>query len=193
MSEPIERDTVAPETESAAAPERAEKQPRISLAPSARKSPLLALVLSALPGLGQVYTGYYRRGFIHAIIAGTIITLLVNDSLGPLVPLGSLFLSFFWLYNMVDAARRATLINEALAGRSTLELPEDFDLPGLRGSLPGGVALVVLGIVLLMNTRFGVSLEWIEDWWPVAVIGFGGYLIYKAKQERPTGTSSYDG
>ena len=30
-----------------------------------RKSPVLALVLSLMPGLGQVYVGYYNQGFIN--------------------------------------------------------------------------------------------------------------------------------
>ena len=41
-----------------------------------------------------------------------------------------------------------------------------------------------MGLILLANTRFGVSLDWIEDWWPVAIIAFGGYLAYRAVQEK---------
>ena len=100
-----------------------------------RKSPLFATFLSAMPGLGQVYVGYYQRGFIHAIVVSTLIALLAAD-LGPLTPLASLFLAFFWLYNIVDAGRRALLYNEALAGRTGIELPEDFKTPALQGSSP---------------------------------------------------------
>ncbi len=32
------------------------------------KSPVLVGILSFLPGLGQVYVGYYRHGFIHGLI-----------------------------------------------------------------------------------------------------------------------------
>jgi len=141
-----------------------------------RKHPLLALVLSAMPGLGQVYVGYYQRGFVHAIVVGTLLA-LIHSGLGPLTPLAALFLAFFWLYNIVDAGRRAVLYNEALAGRAGIELPEDFKSPALRGSIPGGLAIIAVGGVLLSNTLFGVSLDWVRDWWPAALIIFGVYLV----------------
>ena len=141
-----------------------------------RKSPLAASFLSMMPGLGQVYVGYYQRGFIHAIVVSTLIALL-NVELGPLTPLAALFLAFFWLYNIVDAGRRALLYNEALAGRTGIELPEDFKTPALRGSVPGGLAIVAVGGVLLSHTRFGLPLDWLQEWWPAALILFGVYLV----------------
>ena len=148
-----------------------------------RKSPLFASFLSAMPGLGQVYVGYYQRGFIHAIVVSTLIALLAVD-IGPLTPLGALFLAFFWLYNIVDAGRRALLYNEALAGRTGIELPEDFKTPALAGSIPGGLAIAVLGGVLLSHTRFGMSLDWLNAWWPIALILFGVYLVGRSVMAR---------
>jgi TM2 domain-containing membrane protein YozV len=148
-----------------------------------RKLPLLALVLSGMPGLGQIYVGYYQRGFIHAIVVGTLIA-LISHGVGPLEPLAALFLAFFWLYNIVDAGRRAMLYNEALAGRTGIELPEDFKTPGLQGSIPGGLAIAAVGGVLLSNTLFGVSLEWLNDWWPAALILFGIYLVVRSVMSR---------
>lgn len=144
-----------------------------------RKSPFLALVLSAMPGLGQIYVGYYQRGFINAFVVATLIALLAVD-LGPLTPLAGVFLAFFWLYNIVDASRRAMLYNEALAGRTGIELPEDFKTPGLQGSIPGGLAVIAVGGVLLSNTVFGMSLEWVRVWWPAALIVFGVYLVARS-------------
>ena len=141
-----------------------------------RKLPLLALVLSVMPGLGQVYVGYYQRGFVHAIVVGTLLT-LIRTGLGSLTPLTALFLAFFWLYNIVDAGRRALLYNEALAGRTGIDLPEDFKAPAIGGSIPGGLAIIAVGGVLLSNTLFGYPLNWIRDWWPAALIIFGVYLV----------------
>ena len=151
-----------------------------------RKKPLLAALLSLLPGLGQVYVGYYKRGFTNAITAGLLISFMSLE-IEPLMPLIGLFLAFFWLYNVVDASRRASLYNQALAGGGKIELPEDFEAPSLGGSLAGGSALILVGLILLSHTLFGVSLDWIEDWWPVAVIGVGGWLVFKAMQERSGG------
>jgi TM2 domain-containing membrane protein YozV len=155
-----------------------------------RKKPFLAGILSAMPGLGQIYVGYYQRGFAHALIVASIISLLAADVhnggrvLGPLVPLAGVFLAFFWLYNIIDAARRAMLFNLALAGGDPIELPQDFQAFGLRGSIVGGAVFIGLGVLLLSNTLLDVSLEWLSEWWPAALILFGGYLVFKAIQEK---------
>jgi len=182
-----------PTTESAVRPaDQMRQYPPPSPVPNARslndnrrKSPFLACVLSLMPGLGQVYVGYYQRGFIHVAVAAIAISLLASGGLGALIPLVGVFLAFFWLYNMVDAWRRAALYNYALEGGSEIELPEDLRVPGFRGSLAGGVTLVIIGLVLLANTRFGMSLAWIEDWWPLAIVAFGGYLVYRAVRAAP--------
>ena len=62
-----------------------------------RKKPFLATVLSIMPGLGQVYVGYYKRGFIHAFTVGFLITFLATG-VSPLTPLAGIFLAFFWLW-----------------------------------------------------------------------------------------------
>ena len=154
------------------------------------KSPALAAVLSLMPGLGQVYVGYYQRGFVHVLVFAGIITLLASDALNVLTPLFGLFLPFFCLYNIIDAARRASLYNEALAGRPSIDLPQDFKMPGLQGTFVGGFVLIVVGFILLLNTRFGVSLDWLEEWWPAAPILFGAYLLFRAIQDRRASESS---
>lgn len=180
-------EATAPHHEAPPAPSQAPASPQPYPATSdpRRKSPFLACLLSAMPGLGQVYVGYYQRGFVHALVVATIIALLAAEALGPLIPLGSIFLGFFWLYNIVDAGRRASLYNQALAGVSDVELPEDFKAPGFRGSIAGGLAIAATGFVLLLHTRFDVSLEWLEEWWPAALVFFGAYLVWKAWAERP--------
>ena len=145
---------------------------------SRHKSPVLAAVMSCMPGLGQIYVGYYQQGFIHVLVAASLVALL-NSGLGALQPLAGFFLAFFWLYNVVDAARRATFYNRAIAGLGPDEIPEDMKMPGTRGSLVGGVVLIIAGAIAISYTRFGFSLDWLEEWWPVALFLVGGYLIYK--------------
>ncbi len=154
------------------------------------KSPALAGILSAMPGLGQVYVGYYTRGFIHIAVIGSTIALLASGGMPALEPLLGLFLAFFWLYNIVDAVRRAALYNLALRGTSPGVLPDDFEMPGLKGSILGGSVLIGFGAVLLLHTRFGMSLDWVSEWWPAAPILFGAYLVYKAVRDRPPLISS---
>jgi hypothetical protein len=144
---------------------------------------MLAGLLSLLPGLGQVYVGYYQQGFIHLLVIGTTISLLASD-IGPLTPLGGFFVAFFWLFNIIDASRRALFYNEALIGLDPLDLPADMKLPGGHGSLLGGILLVCLGGVALSHTVFGFSLDWLEDWWPAALIIVGLFLIGQSVYQK---------
>jgi len=153
------------------------------------KSPALAALLSMMPGLGQVYVGYYQRGFVHAAVIASLVTILSSPSIEGIAPLFGLFMSFFWLYNIIDAARRASLYNDALAGNPSIELPQDFKSPGLRGSILGGACFIAGGFILLLHTRFGWSLDWVQDWWPVAPMLFGAWLIVRAVHERSTSAS----
>lgn len=147
-----------------------------------RKSPALATVLSLMPGLGQIYVGYYQQGFICLMTAATVIAILASGGGGRGgEPFFGMFLAFFWIFNMIDANRRAQHYNLALMGLSDQELPEDFQGPGAKGSVAGGLLLVVVGTLLFLDVKFGVSLEWLEDWWPVALIGFGIWLILKTR------------
>lgn len=151
------------------------------------KSPIMASILSVMPGLGQTYVGYYQRGFIHALVVASLIAILASDVLRDLTPLAAIFLAFFWLYNIVDAGRRAALFNQALVeGESfnPVALPDDALAPGPYGSLIGGTVLVLVGFVMLLHTRFDMRLDWIEDWWPVAPMVLGAYLIFLALQDR---------
>jgi len=143
-----------------------------------RKSPILALVLSSMPGLGQVYIGFYQQGFTNALVVASIIALLNAEVSRHAEPLLGLFLAFFWLYNIVDAWRRAVFYNNALAGIGPATLPDEFEVTAGRGSLAGGIALIVVGGVVLSNTLFGWSLDWVAKWWPVAFIAAGAWLIY---------------
>ncbi|RPJ59287.1 MAG: hypothetical protein EHM23_14650, partial [Acidobacteria bacterium] len=95
-----------------------------------QKSPALAAMLSLVPGLGQVYLGYYQQGFINILVVGALIAYLASDALRSLVVLGAFFLVFYWFYNIVDAARRASLYNQMLAGLGPTQLPEDIEGPG---------------------------------------------------------------
>jgi hypothetical protein len=143
-----------------------------------RKSPVLALVLSLMPGVGQIYVGYYQQGFTNALVVASIIAFLNARISDGAEPLFGIFLAFFWLYNVVDAWRRATFYNNVLAGIGPATLPDDFAVTSGRGTLAGGVALVLVGVIALSHTLFGVPLDWLEKWWPLALVGVGAWLIY---------------
>jgi hypothetical protein len=146
-----------------------------------RKRPILAAFLSVAPGLGQVYVGFYQRGFMHiAIVCAIIAAMAGGGPLAVLIP----FLVFFVLYNIIDAARLASLYNDVHAGIAAPDLLGEITTPKFGGSIAGGVAFVVIGFIIFLHTKFEVPLNWLEEWWPVAAIVVGVYLIYKGVQER---------
>ena len=157
------------------------------------KSPALAMVLSLMPGLGQVYLGYYQQGFVNILVVASIIAALARGVPFYVQPLLGIFLAFFWLYNLVDAGRRASFHNQALAGLGPLEMPEDLKLYRSRGSIAGGIALIAVGLLFFAHTRFGISLDWLEQWWPVALVLMGAYLLYRAYCEHKKETGSDPG
>ena len=186
---------VPPVVPPAPAPQAAPPPPAVSYAlPAAaagrvpglqHKSPFIACVLSLMPGVGQIYVGYYKLGFIHNVVFACTIMLLTTRLPDPMYPLLGIFLAFFFIYNVVDAGRRAIYYNLALDGVEGIELPSmNLGVPGFGGSFAGGLAMIGIGVILLANTRFGVSLAWIEEWWPAAPILLGTYLLVKAIQER---------
>jgi len=158
---------------------RPQEQPWIPRNPygedSRRKSPLVASVMSVMPGLGQIYVGYYVQGFVNSIVVASLIAVLSQNA-RQWEPLLGMFLAFFWLYNIVDAGRRAALYNYALAGLGPDELPDRVGMPQ-RSSLAAGVALLALGSMLLAHTRWGYSLQWLEYWWPLGLVLLGAYLV----------------
>lgn len=148
------------------------------------KSPVLAAMLSLMPGLGQVYLGFNRLGFVHASSAAVLVALLSSNRLGALEPMVGLFLAFFWLYNVVDAHRRALLLNEALLSLERAELPDGLgDLP-FGGRLALGIGLIVVGALSFLSIHFGISFAWLMGWWPLVFVAFGLYLVVRAVKDR---------
>jgi hypothetical protein len=149
-----------------------------------KKSVMLAIILSAMPGLGQVYVGYYDLAFRNILVVCALIAILASGGVHRLEPVVALFLAFFWLHNLVDAGRRASFYNQALAGLRPMDLPEDLKAPQPMGSLAGGALLIVVGLMLFANTMFYIPLDWLARWWPLALVGAGAWLIYADRRAK---------
>lgn len=152
--------------------------------PRSRKSAALATVLSSMPGLGQIYVGYYQQGFVNAAVVALCITMLSSGVASGFEPLFGVFLAFFWMYNMIDANRRAHHYNRMADGVGGESIPEEFPVPGGRGSVPVGVFLVVIGTLFLLDLNTNLSMNWIEDWWPLVLVGGGVWLMIKARRKE---------
>ena len=147
-----------------------------------QKSPAMATWLSCMPGLGQVYVGYYVQGFINVFVAGSGIAVLASSLFRGAVPLIAISLAFFWLYQMIDANRRAHHYNRVMAGLGGEDVPDGFSMPSTKGSMLGGSVLVIVGILFILDLNFHVSMQWVENWWPLILILVGVNLVYKARK-----------
>ena len=139
-----------------------------------------------MPGLGQVYVGYYKHGFVIMGVFALVISLLaaIEGESSGLAPLMGTFLPFFYFYNIIDAIRKAKIYNQVIDGISQAKLPEDLQFSGFAGSLAGGLVLIFVGLLALLHTLFGMSLAWLADWWPLFLVVMGVYLVYKDIQDK---------
>jgi hypothetical protein len=144
----------------------------------------MAALLSGMPGLGQVFLGYTRLGFIHAGTIAILVCLMSSGRLHLFEPAVGIFMAFFWMYNMVDSYRRALLLNEAISRLETPELPDGFGAVSIGGRLAVGIGLIVVGLLTLLNLKFNISLVWLEQWWPAGLVLLGIYLVTRAIKDR---------
>lgn len=142
-----------------------------------RKSPGLAGLLSLMPGIGQIYIGYYTAGFTNIAVVAITISILESGSARNFEPFFGLFLAFFWVFNIVDAVRKAKLYNLSVAGEQPERAPTD-------SPLVGGVLLIIVGLIMTLHVTLGLSMDWLEDFWPLLLLGFGVYLIWKYRRTR---------
>jgi hypothetical protein len=138
------------------------------------KSPILAVILSLFPGLGQVYNGQPAKALVFFFAwAGSIygVAEVAELPFGLLIP-------FVHLFNLVDAGRSASLINaRAMGGAPPVE--ED-----LAESPAWGVSLVVLGAVLLLHNLGLLRLYWLRQYWPLLLIVAGVVLLRGSLRRR---------
>jgi len=165
-------------------------------------SPGLAAVLGFIPGVGAMYNGQFMKGFIH--VMAFVCMIWLADHFGPImVPV--FFAYFFYLvfdaYKTAHALElgqpvpdpfgfertfgptpRPNVVSQAATGRDappgTPSLV-DAEPPRYRNSVPtGAIVLIILGLVFLLNT-VGLFESGINRFWPLILIGFGGWLFAK--------------
>jgi TM2 domain-containing membrane protein YozV len=150
--------------------------------PRPPKSVGLALILSLFPGLGQVYNGQPAKAllFFSAWVASIYFTV-------EAAPLPFAFLiPFVYFYNLVDAFRTATAINDRAAGGVPAAEEETIESPAW------GLGLIALGLVLLMNNLGWLHLAALQRFWPVVLIVLGAVFLYGSVQ-RQKGTDAGNG
>jgi TM2 domain-containing membrane protein YozV/DNA-directed RNA polymerase subunit RPC12/RpoP len=160
----------------------------------------LAVILSLVPGLGQMYNGQMRKG---VVVLGGFLVLATGGLLpilGGLLHAASIAVIYFW--NLFDAYWTAERINRgemgevatrpppvqpaqpaqppqpaAAAPATPAPAPEPEPARGPSGALAGwGVFLIILGVLFLLN-NFGTAWMTWDRLWPAALLAFGVWLL----------------
>jgi hypothetical protein len=148
-------------------------------APIGHKNPILAAILSAFPGMGNIYNGLYMRGLTFFLVILSLIGIVDrsdNDLFGFAI-------AFFWIFNVIDAYRQATLINYGYAQDLGL-----VDMPrhprASQGGVAAGVLLFFIGLFALLERYFDIRLDWLFDLWPFALVLLGSWMIWASLRDR---------
>jgi Domain of unknown function (DUF5668)/B-box zinc finger len=145
-------------------------------------------------GVGAVYTGQYAKGLAHLAIFGLLIAGVSasdnghSEALGVICALG---IAFFYVYQIIDAVRSARAI------QMSQPIPDPF---GLAATFSGGakietskipmgaVVLIFLGVLFLLHTM-GLMEYGLDRFWPIILIGLGGWLFARNWGLLPGGCS----
>jgi LiaI-LiaF-like transmembrane region len=174
---------------SACAPPQAATQapdPAWSAPAASGPSPGLAFILGLIPGVGAIYNGQYAKGLVHVLILGLLSTAVDMDG-GQTETLWRFLLVGFWFYMPFEAYHTA---QKRLRGEPVDEFSSLLPRKG-PGFIAAPVALIVMGLVFLLNNLGVLRLEQIARYWPVVLIALGLYLLYvritqPAPADRPS-------
>jgi hypothetical protein len=91
-------------------------------------------------------------------------------------PIFAILLMVWWFYMAMGAYHTA---RKRQAGEPVDEYSSLIDFRSHKGQVPvAGIALIVLGIVLLLHTLDFLNFEYLVRYWPVLLIAAGVYLLW---------------
>ncbi len=140
-------------------------------------SPALAFFLGWIPGVGAIYNGQYAKGLVHAVIWGLLVSVTSNGRASHgLEPLFGMLIAVWCFYMAFEAYHTA---RKRRLGEPVDEMSSLINVGHRRGTIPvGGIALIVLGGLLLMHTLDLLNFEYVARYWPVLLIAAGAYMLY---------------
>lgn len=168
-----------PYPEPAPVPPASVAQARAVRDPIHQKIPFLAAILSAFPGMGNVYNGLYLRGLVQFLIVASLMNMMEHHG----NPFTGMSLVFFWVFGILDAYRQAALINFGYT--QDLGLLDTPQRPRAgQGGLVAGVILTALGIIAFLDQYVQIDLRWLYDLWPLTIVAVGVWLIVASLKDR---------
>jgi hypothetical protein len=138
-------------------------------------SPPLALFLGMIPGVGAIYNGQYAKGLVHAIIWGVLMSIADSRAAHGMEPIFVMLVFAWWAYMVFEAYHTA---RKRRAGEPVDEYSSLLDIRGGHNVPVAGIALILLGVLLLLRTLDVLDFEFIARFWPVLLIVAGAYLLW---------------
>jgi hypothetical protein len=126
------------------------------------------------PGVGQVYNGQPSKAVVFFFVFVAAIYGAAEIDPMPF----ALLIPFTFLFNVVDAYRSADAINLRHAGGEPVKDDDMVESPVWGG------ALVVLGLILLLNNLGWLPIDALRRLWPLALIAVGGVLLWGSFRRR---------
>jgi hypothetical protein len=149
-------------------------------------SPEAAFILGLIPGVGAIYNAEFFKAAFHLLIFGVLVTIAENTR-GPGSALVQLLAFGFYAYMPFEAFYTAKKRKLALEG---IDLETPFDrLNEQMGTVKdrelwGGIALVIIGTLFLLDNFEILQLHQVMKLWPALLILGGVFLIRRFKEGK---------
>ena len=145
-----------------------------------------AFVLGLIPGVGAIYNAQYFKAAIHLLVFATLVNL--TDPVGNRGETIFSFLAFgFYVYMPFEAYYTAKKRKLAREGINLITPLDHFaEQIGQFGNLEllGGIALVLIGGLFLLDNFDIVRMEQIGKFWPALLILAGAALIWRFQRGK---------
>ena len=151
-------------------------QPRA--AATGGRSPAAATFLGFVPGLGAVYNGEYTKALVHVCTFIAFVAILNASSSDTVHAIFGMGLAAFIVYMAIDANRTA---------KANLIAPKapDADAVTVKARTIGPFILIGIGVIFLLQNFHAFELDMVIDrWWPLLLIGVGGFLVWRRSEKQ---------
>src|SRR5712671_1282619 len=143
-------------------------------------NPETAFVLGLIPGVGAIYNGEYFKAAINVLIFGMLIS--VNSNL--LAVAFYFYMPFEAYYTAKKRKLGAKGIHvETPIDRFYTQLGENFGSIRDR-ELWGGIGLIVLGGLYLLDSFDLISFHNVLRFWPSVIIAAGVVLLLRSREKK---------
>lgn len=137
-------------------------------------APKKAAWLSLIPGMGAVYNNEYMKALTYfAVWAGLSV---MGDKIHGIFGFGAVVFIVFTMFDSYRTAQAKT--RDRIQAGPAYASSSWKDQSGIGW----GIALIVIGILFLLQNI--IPYHYLNRLWPLLFILLGGYLIYRALQER---------